>query len=129
MIKRIIALKPYYIAPEVLRKKYDEKCDVWSCGVIMYILLCGFPPFNGKGDNEILQNVLKGQFTFKHSEFENVTLEAKKLIQKMLEYKPENRISIENALNDAWFEKMLGTEKVDVNLNQKVLTNLRTFRV
>ncbi len=52
---------PYYIAPEVLEKKYDEKCDIWSCGVILYIILCGYPPFNANSDLEIMEKVKIGK--------------------------------------------------------------------
>ncbi len=54
---------PYYIAPEVLRQDYNEKCDIWSCGVILYILLSGRPPFNGVTDKEILEKVKQGNYS------------------------------------------------------------------
>ena len=57
--------KPYYIAPEVLGEHYDEKCDIWSIGVITYIILCGCPPFPGNNENEILENIKKAEFDFK----------------------------------------------------------------
>jgi len=78
-----------------LERKYDEKCDVWSCGVILYILLCGIPPFNGEEDEEILESVREGQLTFDGEEWNQISYEAKLLISKMLERDPKRRISAE----------------------------------
>ena len=75
---------PYYIAPEVLDKNYNEKCDVWSCGVILYILLCGYPPFNGPSDAIIMEKVKTGAFSFNTEEWKFISNEAKDLIVKML---------------------------------------------
>jgi calcium-dependent protein kinase len=55
---------PYYIAPEILKKKYDEKCDIWSIGVILHILLCGSPPFQGRNDDLIFEQIALGYVTF-----------------------------------------------------------------
>ena len=61
---RTTAGTAYYIAPEVLMKNYNEKCDIWSCGVMLYILLSGTPPFNGQTDEDIIRAVKKTKFTF-----------------------------------------------------------------
>lgn len=55
---------PYYIAPEVLSKKYNEKCDIWSIGVMTFIMICGYPPFNAETDEAILKVVRKGKVKF-----------------------------------------------------------------
>lgn len=79
---------PYYVAPQVLQGKYTYKCDMWSAGVIMYILLCGYPPFHGDNDAEILAKVKSGKFSFNDQDWKNVSMEAKDLIRKLLTYDP-----------------------------------------
>lgn len=118
---------PYYIAPEVLNKKYNEKCDIWSCGVIVYIVLSGTPPFNGNSDSEIMKKVKSGKYTFDTPEFKNVSEKAKDFIGKLLTLDPEKRVSAEQALKHPWITEM-GDPKIDINLAQGGLANLKNFR-
>jgi calcium-dependent protein kinase len=92
----------YYIAPEVLKNKYNHKCDLWSCGVIMYILLSGSPPFYGKNEEEILQSVEIGKFEFRSRVWKNISDTAKDLIVKLLELDVDKRLSAEQALQHPW---------------------------
>jgi len=83
---------PYYISPEVLAGNYNESCDIWSAGCILYILLCGYPPFYGDDDAEILLAVQKTKFDFEGDEWDEISKEAKDLIKKMI-CKPEKRLT------------------------------------
>jgi len=117
---------PYYIAPEVLFEKYDEKCDVWSCGVIMYILLCGYPPFNGDNDNEILNKIKVGKFVFPAEEWSGISEEAKDLINCMLRFNPVDRLSAGDCLKHSWFQEHT-SKKVDSGLSTRCLENMKKF--
>mmetsp|Transcript_22420 Transcript_22420/g.35199 ORF Transcript_22420/g.35199 Transcript_22420/m.35199 type:complete len:502 (-) Transcript_22420:256-1761(-) len=97
---------PYYIAPEVLGRHYTKACDLWSIGVIMYILLCGYPPFYGDNDTEIFSSVQRAQFYFPSPEWDTISEEAKNLIKQLLSKRPEDRPTAEQALADPWFEKV-----------------------
>ena len=122
----------YYIAPEVLRKNYNEKCDIWSCGVIMYILLSQRPPFGGRDDYEIMENVKKGKYDLTQPPFDKISEEAKDLIKKTLNMDVNERISAEEALAHPFFKKFKAKElfnKVkDVNTIKDLISNLKKYR-
>lgn len=93
---------PHYTAPEVFRGKYTEKCDIWSCGVIMYTLLCGYLPFNGQ-DARITQMLIEmGKWQFHEEDWATISNAAKSLIKKMLIHNYQKRITAEEAYNDPW---------------------------
>jgi calcium/calmodulin-dependent protein kinase (CaM kinase) II len=90
---------PYYVAPEVVMgRDYNEKVDVWSAGVVLYVLLAGFPPFYGETAEEIFQAVVRGNLRFPPKVFRNVSPEAKDLLRKMICRDVSRRFSAEQAL-------------------------------
>lgn len=91
----------YYVSPEVLQGDYDEKCDIWSAGVILYIILSGEPPFNGENDMEIYRNIEKKKFSFPEKEWKNISQEVKDLIKFMI-CDPDKRYTAEQVLNHPW---------------------------
>ena len=110
----------FYIAPEVLQNGYNEKCDLWSCGIILYILLSGAPPFYGKNEKEIFNKILTGNLSFKNKIWNTISEEAKSLVKKLLEIDPEKRISAKDALKEKWFE-------INKNPNNKINNSLPMF--
>ena len=119
---------PYYIAPEVLNEVYDEKCDIWSAGVILYILLCGYPPFNGESDKEIMLAVKKGEFDFPDEEWSVITDTAKDLVKKMLTYDPKKRISALEVLKHNWFNEFKEKKINDKQIAKSALDNMKHFK-
>ncbi|KAL0321951.1 UNVERIFIED_CONTAM: Phosphoenolpyruvate carboxylase kinase [Sesamum calycinum] len=107
---------PYYVAPEVLMgKDYNEKVDVWSAGVILYIMLAGVPPFYGDGPAETFEAVLRGNLRFPTKIFRSVSPEAKDLLRKMICRDVSRRLSAEQVLqpdtDNSWIMMMISGNK------------------
>ena len=131
-VERKVVGSSYYIAPEVLKKKYNEKCDVWSCGVIMYILLSQRPPFGGRDDTEIMDNVKIGEYDLVSPPFNKLSQNGKDLIKKLLTKSIQQRISAEEALNHPWFKenqsKELFNKIKDKRTIKELIENLKSYR-
>ena len=130
--ERKIVGSSYYIAPEVLNKNYNEKCDIWSCGVIMYILLSQRPPFGGRDDYEIMETVKKGKYDLSSPPFDTISENAKDLIKKMLTIDVNKRINAEEVLNHPWFKenqsKELFAKVNNTNTIKDLISNLKRYK-
>lgn len=109
---------------------YTEKCDVWSLGVIMYLILSGKPPFNGVNDQIILKKVYEGKFNFDGPEWQNISADAKDLISKMLTFDFNNRITARKCLEHKWIKELGKVEdhKLSLPIGKRSLRNLKTFK-
>jgi len=108
---------PYYIAPEVLVGNYTEKCDMWSIGVMLYIMLCGSPPFNGS-DDQIISKVRKGTWSFRGQAWNSISEEAKDLVKKLMEKDINQRLTAVDALAHPWIK-----DNVKTKFNEKIAMN------
>ena len=92
----------YYVAPEVLRKHYGPEADIWSLGVVLFILLSGLPPFWGPTEKDIFVEVLKGKLDFSRAPWPKISEEAKDLVSRILTVDPAKRITTTDMLNPPW---------------------------
>lgn len=117
----------YYMAPEVLTKNYNEKCDMWSCGVLLYIMLSGNPPFPGVSDKEILRNVSKARYTFEGPDWSNISPSAKSLISGLLIKDPEQRLSSNEAYHHSWITKNASSEYDETTIVTQSVERIMSF--
>ena len=108
----------YYVSPEILSGNYTQLCDIWSAGVILYILLSGDPPFNGPNDNYIYTKISQMKFTFPENKWKNISNDAKDLICHMLVPESE-RYTAEQVLAHPWFKNASDVPLSAIEFNDK----------
>ncbi|KAL7522088.1 hypothetical protein ACHAWX_006773 [Stephanocyclus meneghinianus] len=104
---------PYYIAPDVLQKSYDKSCDLWSIGVIAYILFAGYPPFNGTSNKEVYNAVRNGMYYFPSEDWKHISIGARNFVMGLLQRDPMRRMTVEQALRHPWLERQLRSMNIE----------------
>ncbi|GMJ03227.1 calcium-dependent protein kinase 13 [Hibiscus trionum] len=116
---------PYYMAPEVLKRNYGPEIDIWSAGVILYILLCGVPPFWAESEQGVAQAILRGLIDFKRDPWPNISESAKSLVRQMLEPDPKLRLTAKQVLEHPWLQN--AKKAPNVPLGDVVKSRLKQF--
>ncbi|KAL6499619.1 Calcium-dependent protein kinase 8 [Orobanche gracilis] len=118
---------PYYMAPEVLKRNYGPEIDIWSAGVILYILLCGVPPFWAETEQGVAQAIIRSVIDFKRDPWPNVSDNAKDLVKKMLHPDPIRRLTAQQVLEHPWLQN--AKKAPNVSLGETVKARLKQFSV
>lgn len=118
---------PYYMAPEVLKRNYGPEVDIWSAGVILYILLCGVPPFWAETEQGVALSILRGVIDFKREPWPQISENAKSLVKQMLEPDPKKRLTSQQVLEHPWIQNE--KKASNVPLGDIVRTRLKQFSV
>ncbi|KAK1371388.1 Calcium-dependent protein kinase 8 [Heracleum sosnowskyi] len=118
---------PYYMAPEVLRRHYGPKVDIWSAGVILYILLCGVPPFWAETEQGVAQAIIRSVVDFKRDPWPMIFDNAKDLVKKMLNPDPKQRLTAQEVLDHPWLQN--AKKNPNVSLGEVVKSRLKQFSV
>ncbi|CAI9787546.1 unnamed protein product [Fraxinus pennsylvanica] len=116
---------PYYMAPEVLKRDYGPEVDVWSAGVILYILLCGVPPFWAETEQGVAQAIIRSVVDFKRDPWPRVSDRAKDLVKKMLNSDPKQRLTAQEVLDHPWLQNAKSAP--NVSLGETVRARLKQF--
>ncbi|CAO2822208.1 unnamed protein product [Amaranthus hypochondriacus] len=118
---------PYYMAPEVLKRNYGPEVDIWSAGVILYILLCGVPPFWAETEQGVAQAIIRSVIDFKRDPWPRVSDNAKDLVRKMLDPDPACRLTAQQVLDHPWLQNI--NKAPNVSLGETVKARLKQFSV
>lgn len=119
---------PYYIAPEVLKGEYDAKADVWSWGILLYIMLSGTPPFKAKSIKEVFKQILKHDFNFDSKRWDGKSDLVKDFIKQLLSFDPNDRPTAQECLKMKWIRRFSKNKACGTNVISKtVLRNLKQF--
>jgi calcium-dependent protein kinase len=113
-----------YVSPEVLRSDYDSQCDLWSLGVIVFMLLAGYPPFEG-AQEEVLEKIRMGRYKMKENRWDRISSLGKDFVTKLLIVDPQERLTAGQALAHPWISQRSLQE--DVEVPREVLENIRIF--
>ncbi|XP_076947645.1 calcium-dependent protein kinase 33-like [Bidens hawaiensis] len=113
----------YYVAPEVLKRNYRKEIDIWSAGIMLYILLCGVPPFWAETEKGIFDAILEGEIDFESQPWPSISSSVKDLVRKMLTTDPKQRITSTQILEHPWLRE--GGEALDKLIDSAVLSRMK----